>query len=223
MTDCVYVFSNPSMPGVVKIGMTRNGEEGVEKRRKDLSSATSSPTPFVCEGFVSTRNAKALEVKAHTALREKRVSKNREFFAVPPKKAVGLLKQLQAQELPNTPPKEEFRVDFCGLTFYKKVLINLDVGLAGPVVSMLSVIFNLFLQDIYKKRLPGDVPKLWLEVARNAPPEAVLIVLALSPFVCALGEAINSGCLRNDEKGWFFQGTQEEWKWVEEKVYNRLP
>ena len=95
-TDCVYVFSNPSMPGIVKIGRTSNGEKGVEKRRKELSRGTGVAKPFICEGFVFTRNGKALEQKAHEALRDRRVNHKREFFKVSKGRAIGLLEELRS-------------------------------------------------------------------------------------------------------------------------------
>jgi hypothetical protein len=42
----IYVLSNPSMPGILKIGVT---EGQVEKRMKELSTPTGIPTPFKCE------------------------------------------------------------------------------------------------------------------------------------------------------------------------------
>ena len=39
---CVYVFSNPSMPGLLKLGKANNSEE----RKKELSSSTGVPEPF---------------------------------------------------------------------------------------------------------------------------------------------------------------------------------
>jgi hypothetical protein len=44
MSEIVYVFTNPSMKELIKIGRTEN----VEKRLKKLSSPTGVPEPFLC-------------------------------------------------------------------------------------------------------------------------------------------------------------------------------
>ena len=41
----VYIMSNPSLKGLIKVGMSVN----VEKRRRELSSSTSIPDPFSIE------------------------------------------------------------------------------------------------------------------------------------------------------------------------------
>jgi hypothetical protein len=218
MTDCVYVFSNPAMPGVVKIGMTRNGEKGVEKRRKDLSGTTGSPTPFICEGFVSTKNGYTLEKKAHTELRDKRVSRNREFFRVSPKKALDLLKELKSQELP---AREEFRVNFNNFHFYRSALTNLPPSHGRLTVILLSEFHKVF-KEIHDKKIKGSVARVFLEVARSLNSEASQLILAVSPLFCKIGDSIDAGYVRHDGKSWFFQGTKEEWEQLNEAVYGGL-
>ena len=47
----VYILSNPSMPGLVKIGMT---EGDVNERIKQLSSGTGVAEPFVLEASITS-------------------------------------------------------------------------------------------------------------------------------------------------------------------------
>jgi hypothetical protein len=219
MTDCVYVFSNPSMPGIVKIGMTKNGEKGVEKRRKDLSSATGSPKPFVCEGFVATQDGKAMERKAHTALRDKRISRNREFFKVTPKVAIGLLKGLKSQELP---PEKEFRIDFRAFRVYREVLSNSTPSAGRITVKLLSV-FHSVLLEIYEKKVRGAAAKILLEAARLTNSETSRVLLEVAPLFCLLADLVDQGYFRHDQKGWFFSGTEKDWEQVQKTVYGGLP
>jgi hypothetical protein len=73
----VYVLSNPSMPGIVKIGRTFRDPRA---RAAELSGATGVPTPFIIEATVSTWNCVWLEKLVHLQLGRRRVNHNREFF-----------------------------------------------------------------------------------------------------------------------------------------------
>lgn len=80
----VYVLENPSMPGLVKIGLTQNTPE---KRAADLSSATNMPTPFKVVYALEVRDCKLVESKVHASLDKYRVNSNREFFSISSKHA----------------------------------------------------------------------------------------------------------------------------------------
>jgi hypothetical protein len=73
----VYVLSNPSMPGIVKIGRTFRDPRA---RAAELSGATGVPTPFKIEATVATWNCVWLEKLIHLQLGRRRVNSNREFF-----------------------------------------------------------------------------------------------------------------------------------------------
>lgn len=83
--DFIYVMTNPSMPGMVKVGMTKCSPE---LRAKQISQNSGVPTPFVV--FSSFRSARAshIERRVHSLLSNARVSENREFFAVNAEQAV---------------------------------------------------------------------------------------------------------------------------------------
>lgn len=75
----VYILSNPSMPGIFKIGST---ERSVKERVAELSATTGVPTPFHVEHYILTEDPKALEHSLHEELSEFRVNGNREFFRI---------------------------------------------------------------------------------------------------------------------------------------------
>jgi ribosomal protein S27E len=54
----VYVLSNESMPGLVKIGFTARD---ITKRVTELNSGTAVPAPFVIEGVFSSDDPEAHE------------------------------------------------------------------------------------------------------------------------------------------------------------------
>jgi len=84
---CVYVLTNKSMEGLIKIGWTR----GTPEDRARQLTTTSVATPFVVEHSVESDNAPALEKRAHDALCDQRVAPNREFFRATVAQAVAAL------------------------------------------------------------------------------------------------------------------------------------
>ena len=79
MNGYIYILSNPSMPGILKIGKT---ERCPEERISELSSVTGIPTEFVLEYKVHVPDCDIAEKKVHEFLRTFRVSNNREFFKI---------------------------------------------------------------------------------------------------------------------------------------------
>ena len=65
---CVYVFSNPSMPGLLKVGKADNSEE----RKKELSSSTGVPEPFEEVAVFPSAHPYRAEREAHEVLSEYR-------------------------------------------------------------------------------------------------------------------------------------------------------
>jgi hypothetical protein len=89
--DIIYVLSNPSIPGLLKIGYTRK-EIGI--RIKDLSKATGVPTPFKLEYIFKCSNGMELESEIHRHLKEFRPNNQREFFDITLNQAVEAVKFL---------------------------------------------------------------------------------------------------------------------------------
>ena len=73
----IYVLSNECMPGVYKIGMTRNSPE---LRAKEISASTGVPLPFKVVAAFHSENPAKDEKIIHEAWAKERVSHNREFF-----------------------------------------------------------------------------------------------------------------------------------------------
>jgi len=76
----VYILSNPSMPGLLKIGYT--DRDSPEERVKEISSGTGVPEPFKLEYAFNCYDGKNLEYEVHSRLMDKRYTRNKEFFDV---------------------------------------------------------------------------------------------------------------------------------------------
>lgn len=74
----VYVISNPSMPGLVKIGKTAL----TARERADQLQVTSIPTPFNVEAELNNCDADRIERELHKKFAHIRISENREYFQV---------------------------------------------------------------------------------------------------------------------------------------------
>lgn len=87
----LYITTTKSMPGIIKIGCTR--QLNPLNRLAQLSSA-SVPFPFECRGLVFSEDVFDLEAKMHNRLDDKRVNKDnklKEFFYGKPEEAIKIL------------------------------------------------------------------------------------------------------------------------------------
>jgi hypothetical protein len=73
----VYILSNPSMPGLLKIGSTTKAPD---KRAKQVSRGTGVPLEFELEYMFKCFNSAGLEYEIHKELKSQRVNKQKEFF-----------------------------------------------------------------------------------------------------------------------------------------------
>lgn len=75
----VYVLTNPTMPGLVKIGMTNRSS--LDERMKELYG-TGVPVPFTCEFACKVKNAdtKKLETALHISFEPFRINTNVSFL-----------------------------------------------------------------------------------------------------------------------------------------------
>lgn len=92
----VYVLSNRSMPGVLKIGKTT---QAPELRCKQLSDATGVPLPFEIEYYALVPDCNSAERWVHDELAELRCSPNREFFSVQIGDAVAKIHEILDEQL----------------------------------------------------------------------------------------------------------------------------
>jgi len=75
----VYVLSNPTTPGLLKIGYTT---QTPDERAKQISNATGVALPYKVEWAFKCFDGEQLEGEVHRKLREYRVNNQREFFQI---------------------------------------------------------------------------------------------------------------------------------------------
>lgn len=77
--EFVYIFTNPAMPGFVKVGITKN----IERRLHELSRQTAIAKPFECFGYLTVKgnnpSAANLEKILHFFL-SRGLDKSKEYF-----------------------------------------------------------------------------------------------------------------------------------------------
>lgn len=87
MPEIVYLLTNPTMPGLVKIGRTTD----LESRLRDLSRNSGVPVPFECFYACEVANSTKVEKALHDAFGDHRINPRREFFRLNPDRAVAIL------------------------------------------------------------------------------------------------------------------------------------
>jgi hypothetical protein len=75
----VYVLSNPTQPGLLKIGYTKKLPE---ERAKQISSATGVALPYKVEWAYQCFNGEMVEREVHHKLKAQRVNNSKEFFQI---------------------------------------------------------------------------------------------------------------------------------------------
>ena len=93
----VYIIHSPSLPGMVKIGVSRR-LNGPYERISELSSS-SLPFPFVLDGFCFSDDSFAIESAMHSYFDKQRVSANREFFYITANEAINTLSNYFHQDV----------------------------------------------------------------------------------------------------------------------------
>lgn len=84
MAQYLYIFSNPSMSGVIKVGRT---DKSPQRRVSELHT-TGVPTAFDIELSLEVEDGRKCEKAAHKALEQYRLAANREFFRIEPQAAI---------------------------------------------------------------------------------------------------------------------------------------
>jgi hypothetical protein len=92
----VYVLSNPSMPGIVKIGKTNRLPSDRASELYNQSSGV--PEQFRVEFAMWTQDCDDIELCAHESLDNFRVNQSREFFRIPVTEAVRRIFDLIGEE-----------------------------------------------------------------------------------------------------------------------------
>lgn len=91
----VYVLTNAKMPGVVKIGLTRNDDVG--QRVKQLYT-TGVPVPYEVHYSAKVPDCAKLERVLHQVFDDKRVRNDREFFESDPDLARLIIDLVKIEE-----------------------------------------------------------------------------------------------------------------------------
>lgn len=96
MAGIVYLLTNSSMLGLVKIGKT--GRDSAQVRMAELYSA-GVPVPFECAKAIKVENEAAVERALHTAFRPYQINRQREFFEIDSIQAEALLDLLGGEDV----------------------------------------------------------------------------------------------------------------------------
>ena len=94
MNEIIYILINESMPGYIKIGRTTN----LNQRLKSLYR-TQVPLPFEVFYACTVENGTEIECWLFDIFEDRRVSKDREFFEVPPERVAVALRAKAIKEV----------------------------------------------------------------------------------------------------------------------------
>jgi hypothetical protein len=74
----IYILENDTMPGLYKIGYTKNTPE---QRASQISRSTGVPSPFKVAFATKCHNGEEMEYEVHKELANYRINNQREFFS----------------------------------------------------------------------------------------------------------------------------------------------
>ena len=136
MSNIVYVLTNPSIPDIVKIGMTTD----LTTRMRSLYNS-SVPVPFECYFACTVNDMSFVEKQLHDGFDDFRVNPRREFFRIDPERVVSILKMVMIEDVT---PKEDIvedEIDQRSLDKEKKVRGRFNFDMIGvPVGSILTFV-----------------------------------------------------------------------------------
>lgn len=137
----VYILTNVSLPGMIKVGRTLRDSRS---RARELFT-TGLPTPFQVAFEIFSDEHEKLEADFHQELHDFRISNNREFFKYPLDKAITLLQKL------NSPPAS-----------------NESVFQAEDIFESLKQKYPGYLKpDIVAVRIVQPQDRVWLEITQE--------------------------------------------------------
>ena len=150
----VYILSNRSMPGLLKIGMTAND---VVQRAAELSASTGVPEPYVVEAYTACQDPKQTEAALHALFEPKR-KPSREFFEVQLGEAVVALRK-EAGRLPDF-LSETARTHFSVAPTMP--VLNEDKGRVAPTMPALN-------EDRGRPRVKKNWERSFIKVRADCP------------------------------------------------------
>ena len=164
----VYILSNPGMPGLLKIGMTRFDPT---RRVQELSSATGVPTPFQLVYYREFHDCVAAELEIHSIFATKglRYNDQREFFSVDTVEAINTLLSLD-DDVDSLQPTEElvienYNADINWEEFYRKKeessskIKNSELYIECNEYAHASLFTSPLSNEDYRKRMQNYIDK----------------------------------------------------------------
>jgi len=138
MPEIVYVLTNESMPGYVKIGATTD----LERRMKELDN-TSVALPFGCFHASVVKDMSFVEKQLHEAFSDHRVRASREFFELSPVRVESVLKLVELENVTPNVDIVESKDDQLALNKARRRRPNFDFNsLNIPIGSELVFIHD---------------------------------------------------------------------------------
>lgn len=116
MPEIIYLLTNPSMPGLVKVGRTSNL---VERMRSLYNSST--PVPFECFYACEVEDSEEAERRIHNAFGDNRVNLKREFFRINPERIREVLKLIEKKDITPNEDIVEDSTDLNALNHEKEI------------------------------------------------------------------------------------------------------
>lgn len=152
----VYVLTNKSMPGLVKIGMTR----WLPEDRAKVLFSTGLPTPFNVEFRLISSCPEIVERKVHELLADYRVNKKREFFELSVKNAIDAVCAVSVEtgrisEWESSAPHK--------LQAGDRLVLTLEQGQIFGLISYAHFYSkNATIQDLWQVHSNGDLLEVYV-------------------------------------------------------------
>ena len=136
MPNIVYVLINPSIPDIVKIGMTTD----LTTRMRSLYNS-SVPVPFECYFACTVNDMSFVEKQLHDGFDDFRVNPKREFFRVDPERVVAILKMVMIEDVTPREDIVEDEIDQRSLDKENTIRSRFNFDMVGiPVGSKLEFV-----------------------------------------------------------------------------------
>lgn len=129
----IYVLSNVSLNGLVKIGSTAFHAVA---RARQLSSATAIPTPFVVAYETYVNHYQEFEKELHHRLSKHRVNPKREFFEISVESAVNMI--IEMRNMPLYQPQDQYEAVELLPELLKRYQNHIDAEIASARIYQKS-------------------------------------------------------------------------------------
>lgn len=181
-TGYVYVLENPSMPKLVKIGLTTRT---VEARMRDLNS-TGVPEKFIEVYSEYVSDCRAVERAVHDRLSDYRVNKGREFFMIEADDAAAIVRGISLEW--RTTPQDSELLSYDTDEWEQPRLMRR--GLRWLFAGLYSMTYKAFLFVLILLFIPIKfIGEMILELANNLYEAAVWVakIAAIFAVIYLLG------------------------------------